>query len=45
MRGSGLGELFSDALGTPGKFHQGFDLGTYEGMVHRNVDLIVEALK
>ena len=39
------GELFSDALGTPGKFHQGFDLGTYEGMVHRNVDLIVEALK
>jgi len=39
------GELFSDALGSPGQKHDGFDLGTYEGMIRRNVDRIVEGLK
>ncbi len=39
------GELFSDALGTPGQTHDGVDLGTYEGMIRRNVDRIVEGLK
>ena len=39
------GELFSDALGTPGERHQGHDLGTYPGMIRRNVDRIVEGLK
>jgi len=39
------GELFSDALGTPGQKHGSFDLGTYEGMIRRNVDRIVEGLK
>lgn len=39
------GELFSDALGTPGQRHDGFDLGTFEGMIRRNVDRIVEGLK
>jgi manganese/zinc/iron transport system substrate-binding protein len=39
------GELFSDALGTPGEKHDGHDLGTYEGMIRHNMDLIVEALK
>ncbi|MEY4692082.1 MAG: hypothetical protein RIT19_2407 [Verrucomicrobiota bacterium] len=39
------GELFSDALGTAGEKHEGFDLGTYEGMIRRNVDRIVEGLK
>jgi manganese/zinc/iron transport system substrate-binding protein len=39
------GELFSDALGTPGERHEGHDLGTYPGMIRRNVDRIVEGLK
>jgi manganese/zinc/iron transport system substrate-binding protein len=39
------GELFSDALGTPGDKHGDFDLGTYEGMIRRNIDRIVEGLK
>lgn len=39
------GELFSDALGTPGLMEQGHDLGTYEGMVRHNILTIVEALK
>jgi manganese/zinc/iron transport system substrate-binding protein len=39
------GELFSDALGTAGQIENGFDLGTYEGMVRHNVNTIVEALK
>jgi len=34
------GELFSDAMGAPGTPE-----GTYEGMVHHNVDTIVEALQ
>jgi manganese/zinc/iron transport system substrate-binding protein len=39
------GELFSDALGTPGQIENGYDLGTYEGMVRHNITTIVEALK
>lgn len=39
------GELFSDALGTPGEKQDGYDLGTYEGMIRHNMNLIVEALK
>jgi manganese/zinc/iron transport system substrate-binding protein len=39
------GELFSDAMGTPGKIENGYDLGTYEGMVKHNLTTIVEALK
>lgn len=39
------GELFSDAMGTPGKVENGYDLGTYEGMVKHNLNTIVEALK
>lgn len=39
------GELFSDALGTPGHIEHGHDLGTYEGMVRHNLTTIVEALK
>ena len=43
------GELYSDAMGIPGKTetHHGdtYDLGTYEGMVKHNVYRIVEALK
>lgn len=39
------GELFSDAMGTPGQIENGYDLGTYEGMVKHNVTTIVEALK
>jgi manganese/zinc/iron transport system substrate-binding protein len=39
------GELFSDAMGTPGQIEHGYDLGTYEGMVKHNVNTIVEALK
>ena len=39
------GELFSDALGTPGQRHAGYDLGTYQGMIRQNVDRIVEGLK
>lgn len=39
------GELFSDAMGRPGEMHDGFDTGTYEGMVRYNMTTIVEALK
>ena len=39
------GELFSDAMGTPGKMENGYDLGTYEGMIKHNLTTIVEALK
>lgn len=39
------GELFSDAMGTPGELHGGLDTGTYEGMVKYNVNTIVNALK
>jgi len=39
------GELFSDAMGTPGKIENGYDVGTYEGMIRHNLDTIVNALK
>lgn len=39
------GELFSDAMGTPGQIENGYDLGTYEGMIRHNLNTIVEALK
>ena len=39
------GELFSDAMGTPGEIEHGHDLGTYEGMLRHNVITVVEALK
>jgi len=39
------GELFSDAMGTPGQMENGYDLGSYEGMVKHNLTTIVEALK
>ncbi|MBC8002886.1 MAG: zinc ABC transporter substrate-binding protein [Opitutaceae bacterium] len=39
------GELFSDAMGTPGQMENGYDLGTYEGMIKHNLHTIVEALK
>ncbi len=39
------GELFSDAMGTPGEIENGYDLGTYEGMVKHNLTTIVGALK
>ena len=39
------GELFSDAMGTPGEMEKGYDLGTYEGMIKHNINTIVDALK
>ncbi len=44
------GELFSDALGTKGKMEIGpdgksYDISTWSGMMHHNVNTIVEALK
>lgn len=39
------GELFSDAMGTPGQIENGYDLGTYEGMIKHNLTTIVDALK
>src|SRR5687767_483491 len=39
------GELFSDAMGTPGQIENGYDLGTYEGMIKHNLETIVKALK
>jgi|ETNmetMinimDraft_22_1059887.scaffolds.fasta_scaffold00002_116 manganese/zinc/iron transport system substrate-binding protein len=44
------GELFSDALGEPGRKETGpdgkiYDVGTYEGMFRHNMTTIVEALK
>lgn len=39
------GELFSDAMGTPGQMEDGYDLGTYDGMIKHNMSTIVNALK
>jgi manganese/zinc/iron transport system substrate-binding protein len=39
------GEIFSDAMGEPGEMHEGFDTGTYEGMIKYNLATIVNALK
>jgi manganese/zinc/iron transport system substrate-binding protein len=39
------GELFSDAMGTPGQMENDYDLGTYEGMIKHNLNTIVDALK
>jgi manganese/zinc/iron transport system substrate-binding protein len=39
------GELFSDAMGTPGQIENGYDLGTYEGMIKHNLNTIVNASK
>jgi len=39
------GELFSDAFGTAGQMESGYDLGTYDGMIRHNVNLIAEALR
>lgn len=39
------GELFSDAMGSPGEMKHGFDTGTYEGMVRSNMTTIAQALK
>ncbi|MBA3762914.1 MAG: zinc ABC transporter substrate-binding protein [Chthoniobacterales bacterium] len=39
------GELFSDAMGTAGQMENGYDLGTYEGMIKHNLSTIVEGLK
>lgn len=43
------GELFSDALGTPGKMHtvagETYDEGSYAGMLKHNILTAVEALK
>ncbi len=39
------GELFSDAMGRPGEIRDGFDTGTYDGMVRYNLTTIVNALK
>jgi len=39
------GELFSDAMGTPGLIENGYDVGTYEGMIKHNLNTIVGGLK
>ncbi|MDP1580922.1 MAG: zinc ABC transporter substrate-binding protein, partial [Candidatus Didemnitutus sp.] len=39
------GELFSDAMGTPGAMENGYDLGTYPGMIKHNLTTIVRALQ
>lgn len=39
------GELFSDAMGKAGETKDGFDTGTYDGMVRYNMTTIVNALK
>ena len=43
------GELFSDALGTPGKSETAggatYDLGTYEGWIRHNINTVVDALE
>jgi manganese/zinc/iron transport system substrate-binding protein len=39
------GELYSDALGTPGEVKGGYDPGTYDGMIRHNVITIVSALR
>jgi len=38
------GELFSDAMGEPGEMKDGYDVGTYDGMVRYNMKTIVDAL-
>ena len=44
------GELFSDAMGQPGRLEKGpdgeqYDIGTWVGMMKHNVNVIVEGLK
>ena len=39
------GELFSDAMGSPGQRERDYDLGTYDGMIRHNVNSIVDALR
>ncbi len=39
------GELYSDAMGQPGEQKDGFDTGTYEGMIRYNMTTLVSALK
>jgi manganese/zinc/iron transport system substrate-binding protein len=43
------GELFSDAMGTPGEIEEvageRYDLGTYTGMLKHNINTAVQALK
>jgi manganese/zinc/iron transport system substrate-binding protein len=39
------GELFSDAMGAIGQMENGYDLGTYEGMIKHNLTTIVNGLK
>ena len=39
------GELFSDAMGALGQMENGYDLGTYDGMIKHNLTTIVEGLK
>ncbi len=44
------GELFSDAMGQPGRLEKGpdgeqYDIGTWSGMMKHNVNTIVEGLK
>ncbi|MCC6232619.1 MAG: zinc ABC transporter substrate-binding protein [Verrucomicrobiales bacterium] len=43
------GELFSDALGTPGEMHEAggerYDVGTYLGMLKHNVNSVADALR
>lgn len=43
------GEIFSDAMGEPGKMEgpkgAQYDVGTYEGMIKHNVNTIVDAIK
>lgn len=43
------GELFSDAMGTPGEIEEvdgeRYDLGTYVGMLKHNINTVVKALK
>jgi manganese/zinc/iron transport system substrate-binding protein len=39
------GELFSDAMGTPGQMEEGYDVGTYSGMIKHNINTIVNSLK
>ena len=38
------GELYSDAMGTPGE-RAGYAVETYEGMIRYNTDLLVNSLK
>ena len=43
------GELFSDALGTPGKVRTigglTYDEGTYKGWIRHNINTVVDAVK